>query len=219
MPRHNLRQIVLERIERRKETYGFRSRSGLNQRSGSRIYSEPHPHPITDYPLAFLIDGTRAMQAAAVMQNINFDINARQINWPAGDVTLRRGGAFLLDVWDPSTPGYADAALFDLYVDSDIISTNVGASEFYTGNAVGCSWGFYAHSGVAYVRCMNMHGGGGTPCIDIERPGDFTTIPGIGYHHRIPDTRPAAPIAGDSRYDPVTNTLEYRDAAGVWQAH
>lgn len=68
-------------------------------------------------------------------------------------------------------------------------------------------------SGLTSLTCAILKQG----WLDILRAGDFVHLTGAA-HHTLPDTRHAAPNAGDCRYDAGTDTFEIYDGA-AWHAH
>ena len=174
--------------------------------------------PNSGYPSAFLTDGSRDITGNPKIKNA-----APELLLEDTDSSPSYGRI----IWDDTLWGFKfldeSDSLVDLYVYLLSVASTVETKYIDFNNAGGRIRAMNAAG--AYIRFQTEWGGLKTvlQAVDgecqIPRAGDIITLSGVGYHHRLPDTRPAAPVAGDSRYDPTTDTLEYRTAAGAWSAH
>lgn len=127
-------------------------------------------------------------------------------------------GALRLVLHDESA--YADVYVKNITFTTDLIqeassafmdlrpSNSDGKGELRLRNWTGAAWQTAARMGTR---------GSYDPTFYIPRAGDIIHLTGA-FHHTLPDTRPAAPTAGDVRYNATSKELEVYDGS-AWHNH
>lgn len=168
--------------------------------------------PILD-PVYLRRDGTTPMLG-------NLDMDTHKIIFRHavyGDTLIRHGGtaSSSLVIRNSADTTYGHLIVARIYMYSDFFSIVQNVS-FGARQALNSEMRWRAWDGAAWQICANLNNlVTGVPRFEIPRAGDFIHLTGA-YHHTLPDTRPAAPNAGDIRYNAPANILEVWDGA-AWQ--
>jgi len=185
------------------------------------------------YPNALLLDGSRAMTGDLlpdITKTCSVGSTTKQLKNLAtqnlyidNDFLFKFYSANWLKLRNWADTAYRNIILGSLACQGDMLASNYsfGTGDFTISTywAQGNKFTLCSYYGGAYqsvARAINDY-------FDIMRAGDITLLSNkllnaVAGALRLPNTRPSTPQAGDTRYDPTTDTFEIYDGA-VWRPH